>query len=163
VHQEASALLGDRPPEAGDMRDLDLTRRVIRETLRLYPPLSFIVREAGQADCLRGHDIEAGDAMAISPWLIHRHRRYWERPDEFDPDRFLSEAGRASAAQAYLPFSMGPRVCVGAAFALQEATLVLAMVLRRFRLEAPPGPEPQPVARLTLRSDIGIRLKLHLR
>jgi cytochrome P450 len=163
VHQEANALLGDRSPEAGDMRELDLTRRVIRETLRLYPPLSFIIREADQPDCLRGHDIEAGDAMAISPWLIHRHRRYWERPDEFDPDRFLTEAGRASAAQAYLPFSMGPRVCVGAAFALQEATLVLAMVLRRFRLEAPPGPEPQPVARLTLRSDIGVRLKLHPR
>jgi cytochrome P450 len=99
----------------------------------------------------------------VSPWLIHHHRDYWERPDEFDPDRFLTEAGRASAASAFLPFSLGPRVCVGAGFALQEAALVLAMVLRDCRVEPLPGHDPMPIARLSLRSDIGVKLVLYHR
>jgi cytochrome P450 len=115
-------------------------------------------------DCSRGKAVNVGDSVVISPWLIQRHRLYWERPDEFDPDRFLTEAGRASASQAYLPFSLGPRVCVGAGFALQEATLVLAMVLREFEVRPVAGrKEPMPIARLTLRSDRGIQLHLHRR
>ncbi len=109
---------------------------------------------------LRGKPVAAGDMVAVSPWIVHRHQALWERPDEFDPARFCSEAGLASAKQAYLPFGLGPRACPGAAFATQESLLVLAQLVRRFRIEPAPGPAPMPVARLTLRSAGGIRLRL---
>jgi len=164
VQGEVDAVLAGTPGiEVEQLRELDLTRRVFRETLRLYPPLSFLVREAVADTCLRDKTVHAGATVVVSPWLIHRHRQYWERPDEFDPDRFLTDAGRASARHAYLPFSLGPRVCVGAGFALQEATLVLALLLREFSVAPLPGHAPMPVARLSLRSDVGVRLKLRRR
>lgn len=139
---------------------LELVRRIFREGLRMYPPVSFVVREATEPACLRDHDVSEGSLVFISPWLIQRHRKYWDRPDEFDPDRFGTDKGRASASSAYLPFSLGPRVCVGAAFAQQESLLALATILREFDIAPVPGHDPMPVARLTLRSDIGIRLML---
>lgn len=82
--------------------------------------------------------------VAVSPWIVHRHEGLWERPDEFDPARFCSEAGLASAKQAYLPFGLGPRACPGAAFATQESLLILAQLVRRYRIEPAPGPAPMP-------------------
>jgi cytochrome P450 len=158
-----TVLAGASTVELEQLRDLDLVRRVFRETLRLYPPLSFLVREAMGDTCLRDKTVHAGATIVVSPWLIHRHRLYWDRPDEFDPDRFLTEAGRASARTAFLPFSIGPRVCVGAGFALQEAALVLTLVLREFSVAPLPGHEPMPVARLSLRSDRGVKLMLRRR
>lgn len=163
VQAEVDAVLKDGTIDVDQLRELDLTRRVFREALRLYPPLGFLVREATADTCLRDKTVHAGATVVVSPWLIHRHRLYWERPDEFDPDRFLTDAGRASARSAYLPFSIGPRVCVGAGFALQEAALVLALVLREFGVEPVAGHAPMPVARLSLRSDIGVRLMLRRR
>lgn len=164
VQQELDAVLGDQGAiELKQLGQLELLRRVFREGLRLFPPVSFVVRESTAPVCLRDHQVDPGSLVFISPWLIQRHHRYWERPDEFDPDRFLTESGRASAGSAYLPFSLGPRVCVGAGFALQEAALALATVLREFSLSPLPGHCPMPVARLTLRSDIGIKLMLQKR
>jgi cytochrome P450 len=163
VHAEIQEVVGDSELSLAHLNQLNLTRRVFRETLRLYPPLGFLVREASEAGCLRDKMIPAGATIVISPWLIHRHHDYWERPDEFDPDRFLTDAGRASAASAFLPFSLGPRVCVGAGFALQEAALALAAVMREFSVKPVAGHEPMPIARLSLRSDLGIKLHLEKR
>ncbi len=163
MHLEVQALMGEGKPDLEGLQALELTRRVFRETLRLYPPLGFLVREAAGEGCLRDKTISPGAAVVISPWLIQRHGMYWERPDEFDPDRFLTESGRASASKAFLPFSIGPRVCVGAGFAMQEAVLALAMLVRQFRICAVDGRQPMPVARLSLRSDIGIKVKLERR
>jgi cytochrome P450 len=160
---EALAGLSADAPQLRDIRSLDLAKRVLRETLRLFPPIGFLVREAAATDEMRGKRIEPGATMVVSPWLIHRHRLFWERPDEFDPDRFLGAAGIESARSAYLPFSMGPRVCAGAGFAQQEATLVLAMLARRFRFEPVPGHVPVPVARLTTRSSNGVLLRVFRR
>ena len=160
VRQEISQAWGAREPQFGDTRHLALTHNVFKETLRLYPPIAFYLRESAGATCLRGKPVAAGDMVAVSPWIVHRHQALWERPDEFDPARFCSEAGLASAKQAYLPFGLGPRACPGAAFATQESLLVLAQLVRRFRIEPAPGPAPMPVARLTLRSAGGIRLRL---
>jgi cytochrome P450 len=99
----------------------------------------------------------------VSPWLIQRHRDLWERPDEFDPDRFETADGRESTKCAYLPFSMGPRVCIGQAFATQEALLVLAHIVRRYRIEPVKEHVPKTVGRVTVRSDNGIRVRLHKR
>lgn len=160
VRQEIAQAWGPRMPEFGETRHLALTHDVFKETLRLYPPIAFYLREAAQPACLRGKPVAPGDMVAVSPWVVHRHQALWERPDEFDPARFCSESGLASARQAYLPFGLGPRACPGAAFATQESLLILAQLLRRYRVEPAPGPAPMPVARLTLRSDGGIRLRL---
>ncbi len=101
---------------------------------------------------------EPGSVVFVSPWLMHRHAQHWPQPDSFDPDRFETPAGEEGLRCAYLPFSMGPRVCAGAAFALQEATLLLAELVRRFRFVPVPGHTPIPVARLTLRSENGVPL-----
>jgi cytochrome P450 len=131
-----------------------------REALRLYPPVGFFVREATSTHCIRDKEVPDGSPILVSPWLIQRHEEYWERPTEFDPDRFTTDSGKESLKNAYLPFSMGPRVCIGAAFATQEAILILASILRRYRIDADPGHTPKPVGRVTVRSDNGIRIHL---
>ncbi|MEP7302018.1 MAG: cytochrome P450 [Caldimonas sp.] len=160
---EVRGVIGARLPEAGELREFELARRVFRETLRLFPPVGFLAREAAAPDCMRDKQMAAGSAVVIAPWLIHRHRELWERPDEFDPDRFASPAGRESARQAFLPFGMGPRVCIGAAFAMQEAVLVLAALAQRYRFAPVPGDVPEPVGRLTIRSANGVRLSVRRR
>jgi cytochrome P450 len=163
VHAEVTAQLGARPPELGDMKELPLTRNVFRETLRLFPPVGFMARQTTRGCPMRKKQVPAGATVVVAPWLIHRHRDLWPEPDAFNPDRYDGDASREALKQAYLPFGMGPRVCMGAAFALQEATLILAQLVRRYRLVAVPGHVPQPVGRLTIRSANGVRLRLFRR
>lgn len=160
VHDEAMQVFGKRPPEQRYMKELTLARNVFRETLRLFPPVGFMVRESSQTCPMRDKTVAKGASVMISPWLIHRHRERWNEPDAFNPDRFDDEASRESIRHSYLPFGMGSRVCLGAAFALQEATLILASLIRDFQLEAVPGHTPLPVGRLTIRSDNGVRLRI---
>lgn len=163
LHDEVSRVLGQRTPQADDLRDLEYTRQVFRETLRLFPPVGFFAREAAAPDTMRDKQIPPGASVVISPWLIHRHRELWSHPDAFDPDRFATPAGRESMKQAYLPFGAGQRVCIGATFALQEATLLLAMLVQHWRFEPVAGHVPEPVGRITVRSDNGVQLRLYKR
>ncbi|MBX7248754.1 MAG: cytochrome P450 [Caulobacteraceae bacterium] len=158
MRDEADRILEDRPPAFGDMKKLELTRDAFREGLRLYPPVPFVGRDATRTERMKTRDVKEGDIVFVAPWLMHRHQKLWAQPDAFDPDRFSSDEARESIRCAYLPFSMGPRVCPGAAFALQEATLVLAELVRRFRISPTPGHAPDPIARLTLRSSNGVPL-----
>ncbi len=119
---------------AAAMKQLVWTRAFIDEVLRLYPPAFLIVRVAKGPDEIAGRPIAAGTVVSVSPWVLHRHRRRWDAPDAFDPTRFLPDAP-PPARFAYLPFGAGPRICVGAQFALTEAVLVLARLLQSFRLE----------------------------
>jgi cytochrome P450 len=163
MHAEVVAQLGQRQPESGDMKQLGLTWNVFRETLRLFPPVGFIARQAANACPMRDKQVPAGSTIVVAPWLIQRHRQWWTEPDAFNPDRYENDAAREPLKQAYLPFGMGPRVCMGAAFALQEAALILSSVVRRWRLEPVPGHVPQPVGRLTIRSANGVPLVLRRR
>ena len=108
MREEIRAEIGARDFEFGDARKLRLTLNVFRETLRLYPPVGFFLREALESHCMRDKQIDKGAALPVSPWLIQRHRDLWDRPDEFDPDRFETGEGKESAKCAYLPFSLGP-------------------------------------------------------
>lgn len=163
ICQEIRENVGEREFEMSDMKALPTIGNVFREVLRLYPPVGFFVREAMQSQCIRDKDVAAGSPILISPWLLHRHRQIWERPDEFDPDRFDTEAGKEAARCAYIPFSKGPRVCIGAAFATQEAVLILASIVRRYRIEPDTSHVPRVVGRVTIRSGNGVRVKLKRR
>jgi cytochrome P450 len=163
AHAEVIQQVGERELELTDVKPLELTRNVFRETLRLFPPVGFMARQAASGCTLGKKPVPQGATVVVAPWLIQRHRDLWSEPDAFDPDRYSEGATRESLRQAYLPFGMGPRVCLGAAFALQEATLILASLLRRYELTAVQGHVPQPVGRLTIRSANGVRLRLHRR
>ena len=156
VAAEAGALEG--PLEFGVMGKLKFSRDVFREALRLYPPVPMMVRENRCPEAFRGRDVARGGQIVISPWHLHRHERIWDRPDEFDPDRWQTEAGRGCAREAFIPFSAGPRVCTGAGFAMVEGPLLLAMVVREFRFDLVAGRVPVPVAHLTVRARDGIWL-----
>ena len=163
VAREVAEATGAGRLQFGDIRKLRLTRDVFREALRLYPPIAYIVREAIEAAEFRGKPVRPGATVVVSPWLMQRHRDLWDRPDEFDPDRFATQSAKASLKQAYLPFSLGPRGCPGANFAMLEAALVIATLIGRYRLLPVPGHVPEPASRLTVRSRNGIKLRLEPR
>ncbi|NDY92666.1 cytochrome P450 [Ideonella livida] len=169
LHAEAARHLPGLGDDPGQLKELALSRNVFRETLRLFPPVGFLARESASTCPMRDKTVKAGASVVISPWLIQRHRELWARPDAFDPDRYAHEedqqplSTKESLRKAYLPFGMGPRVCIGAAFALQEAALVLSTVALHVRLAPVPGHVPEPVGRLTIRAENGIALKVHQR
>jgi cytochrome P450 len=157
VATEAAAL-GDAP-EFAAVSKLRFTRDVFREVLRLYPPVPMMVRENRCPELMRARQVAKGGQIVLSPWHLHRHERIWDRPDAFDPDRWQTDANRACARDAYMPFSAGPRVCSGAGFAMVEGPLLLALLARAFRFELV-GEMPVPVAHLTVRAKNGIRLRV---
>jgi cytochrome P450 len=165
---ERVAAEGERELGAGRAREgaadrLVETRAVIEEAIRLYPPLAAISRAAIGPDELAGEPIAPGTTIVIAPYVLHRHRRLWGDPDVFDPTRFLPGARETIDRFAYLPFGAGPRVCIGATFALQEATLVLATVMRRLCLELAPGFAVWPLQRVTLRPRGGLPMRIKAR
>jgi cytochrome P450 len=156
----ASPHASDRPLTFEDLRQLPYAAAVFNETLRLYPPVSFFIREAQQETELVDRRCPMRSLVTLSPWVIQRQEGQWPQPHAFDPERFLSPQERQLARDVWLPFGLGPRKCPGAAFALQEALLVLAELVRRYDLLPAGGPDPDLVGRLTLRSRNGIRVKL---
>lgn len=163
LRAEADGVLGGRAPIFSDVKKLERTRNVFREAMRLYPPVAFLSRDVHSDHRLGDLDLPEGSAAVIPTWLMHRHTAFWEDPHTFEAERFARPENRPAIRDAYLPFSMGARVCVGAAFALQEATIILAQIIRDFELHPEPGHVPEPVSRLTVRSANGIRLKLKAR
>ncbi|WP_281994654.1 cytochrome P450 [Ruegeria faecimaris] len=139
---------------------LKLSRDVFRETLRLYPPVPMMVREATCRENFRGRAIKPGSQIVISPWHLHRHERLWADPDGFDPSRWAKGNEESCPREAFIPFSAGSRICIGAGFAMVEGPLLLSSLLRKFRFEISDMPEPVPVAHLTVRSKDGIWLRL---
>ncbi|SFS11747.1 cytochrome P450 [Yoonia litorea] len=142
---------------------LKLTKDVFRETLRLYPPVPMMVREAARPERFRNRDVPHGAQIVLSPWHLHRHERLWQNPDGFDPGRWSTEDAKEAARKAYMPFSAGPRVCSGAGFAMIEGVVLLATLLRAFEFEISTPRPPVPVAHLTVRSRGGIWLTIHPR
>jgi cytochrome P450 len=154
VRAEADREL-EKPAE--DIADrLTDTRAVIDETNRLYPPISAVSRVAIGRDVLAGEQIKPGTMIVIAPYVLHRHRALWEKPDIFDPNRFSGDARDAIDRFAYLPFGVGPRICIGAAFALQEASIIVATLVKNFRFETMPGFTPWPLQKVTLRPKDGL-------
>ncbi|UWQ76396.1 cytochrome P450 [Leisingera sp. M658] len=160
VAAEAEALADETFAAVSKLR---VSRDVFRETLRLYPPVPMMVREAACPEQFRDRDVPKGAQMVLSPWHLHRHERLWENPDGFDPSRWQTENGKQCQRDAYIPFSAGARVCTGAGFAMVEGPLILSMILRAFRVAPAAAQAPVPVAHLTVRSKNGIWLQLSRR
>lgn len=165
--EEAARVLGDRdqPPTLADVARLPLARAVLDETLRLYPPAWVVTRRATADDELAGHRLPAGTLVIVSPWVRHRDPAAWDEPSAFDPGRFLdhdhdpdTDARPTRPTGAYLPFGIGPRLCVGRDFALLEATLLLARLTLRWRLAPVPGHRVLPNPRVTVRPRGGLPL-----
>ena len=131
--------------------------------MRLFPPAPTMARTALVDDEIGGQAIRAGATVIISPWILQRHRLLWDDPDAFRPERFLPETRKAVDRYAYIPFSAGPRVCIGAAFAIQEAMIALTAILRVAEVEPLTMAEPRPVHQITLRSREPMRLRLRAR
>jgi cytochrome P450 len=163
LHAELDAVLGGRTPESQDLARLAYTRMVIEESMRLYPPVHTIAREALADDTLAGLRVPKGSAVLISPWVLHRHRRLWRDPGRFEPERFSPEQAGAHARFSYLPFGGGRRICIGAAFAMAEATLLLATIAQRFRLRLRSGHPVEPQGLITLRPRHGMQMLLERR
>jgi cytochrome P450 len=132
------------------------TRAVLDEANRLYPPITAISRAASAPDELAGQPIRRGTLIVIAPYVLHRHRLLWPEPDCFDPTRFRGGEREKISRFAYLPFGAGPRVCIGSTFAMQEASIVLATLVRHFRLELEAGHNVWPVQRVSLRPKGGL-------
>jgi cytochrome P450 len=157
VRSELEAVLGDRAPAIADIPKLTWTEQVILETMRLYPPAYAFGRESIEECTIGGYRIPAGTTVTMSQYVMHRHPRYFERPDEFLPDRWSDGLFKRLRKGVYFPFSAGPRVCIGNSFAMLEALLVVATVVPRFQFELAPGPPVVPWASVTLRPRDGIR------
>jgi cytochrome P450 len=151
LYGELDTVLGGRRPTMADVPQLAYTRMIIDETLRLYPPVYILSRQVAADDEIGGYRIPKGSAVDISPYIVHRHPAFWAEPERFNPERFSPEQAAARHKYAYIPFSTGPRMCIGNTFALIEATLVLATVAQRFRPRMADGVLPQPMPLVTLR------------
>jgi cytochrome P450 len=147
----------------GDPAHMPYTRQVLEESLRLYPPAPFVSRDSIGPDRIGGIDIRGHTSVLISPWLIQRHRKLWEAPDYFDPDRFAPGRREKIHRFAYMPFGAGPRICIGMGFAMQEALIVLGVLLKRWRLSLVHGHPVMPLARLTLRPQFGLKMRVERR
>jgi cytochrome P450 len=157
---ELDSVLGGRAPRFADLPQLRYTEKVVKETMRLFPPAWVIGREAIN-DCeIGGHRIAAGTSLIISQWLKHRDGRYFENPEAFQPTRWTDEFTKQLPKYAYFPFGGGPRICIGNSFAMMEATLVLATVRQKFRLSSSPGYTVTPWPTITLQPKEGIFLRI---
>jgi cytochrome P450 len=164
LHAELDEVLGGRTPTQADLPALPLTRRIVEESLRLFPPApGMSARVAREADTLAGHPVKRGSYMVIAPWVLQRHRRTWDQPERFDPDRFLPERSQGRARLATMPFSAGPRVCIGHLLAMNEIVLVLATLAQRFELELASDAPVELHHNITLRPRGGLPMRLRRR
>jgi cytochrome P450 len=158
LHTELAQVLGGRLPTLDDVPKLAYTRAVFEEAIRLYPPVPLLARQAMRDEAIRGRPVPAGSLVIVVPWLLHRHRKFWGMPDHYIPERFLPENAELRVRHAYIPFSVGPRICAGAAFGLTEAVLCIATLAQRARFRLAPDAVVTPVCRLTLRPGDDLRM-----
>lgn len=164
LHAELQRVLAGRTPDIPDIPRLAYTRMLIEESLRLYPPVPVMAWRGALADDeVCGVRIPRGATVTIAPWVLHRHAKLWENPECFVPERFSPANNQSRSRYAYLPFGTGPRVCIGASFAMMEMTLILATIAQRFRLHALPSHPVEPQGLVMLRPRYGMKAILEPR
>ena len=161
LHHELARVLDGKNPSFEDLPRLCYTEAVVKESVRLYPPAWSLARTAAEDFEIGGYLVPAGSNVVMSQWIMHRDPRFFPSPVQFDPGRWFEEHTQRLPRFAYFPFGGGPRYCVGASFAMMEATLLLAAIAQRFRLRMVPGHNVVPVPSITLRPKYGIKMSLH--
>jgi cytochrome P450 len=149
LRTELTAFAPARVSSLDDLLNWPRLRQVLFEALRLYPPAAYISREASADDVVAGEPVRVGTQAWISPWVLHRHRKFWDNPTAFTPDRFTGKLSPWTGGGPFLPFGAGPRICIGATFAMTEAHIMLATLLSRFRVTLDAARPVMPVARIT--------------
>ena len=160
VAEELRSVLGDRPPSVADLPKLTYTAMIVNESMRLYPPAYGIAREAANRSEVAGYPIAPRLIVIMPTWVVHRDRRWFDEPEVFRPERWADGLASRLPRFAYFPFGGGPRQCIGNAFALMEAALLLATIAQRFRLTLEPGQRVTPTPYLSLRPEPGLRMSL---
>jgi cytochrome P450 len=160
LRAEVTSVAGDGPITMDMAKRMPFVRNVFRETLRLYPPITFLPRVAMRDTVVGGVKMKRGAMLMISPWTMHRHESHWDQPDVFNPDRFTGDSEATIKPGTYIPFGTGPRVCAGAAFATTEAILILAELFRRWDFDILDADKVEPAARLTTRPAEQIRVRV---
>jgi cytochrome P450 len=160
LHEELDRVLGGRLPSFADLAELEWTRMVIEEAMRLYPPAHTISRTAIGEDWIGGVRVPPGAAITISAYLTHRNPNLWRNPERFEPERFAPGAVAQRHRFAYLPFGGGPRICIGNGLAIVEAKAIVATIAQRYRVRLAPGQVVEPIGLVTLRAKNGVRVTL---
>jgi cytochrome P450 len=160
---ELQSVLGGRAPEVHELRQLVYAERVVKESMRLYPPAYVVGREALSDFKIGGYDIAAGTQVLMSQWVIQRDPRFFADPEQFNPDRWTEDFAKQLPKYAYFPFGGGPRQCVGNSFAMMEAVLVLATIAQRFRVMFPASKVLEPNPTFTLRPKTSTHVDLRKR
>ncbi|TQR34416.1 cytochrome P450 [Campylobacter sp. MIT 99-7217] len=155
AYQEVIEVAGNEKFNIAHLKKMKYLTNVFKESLRLYPPVGFFAREAKKETKMRDKIIAEHSGVVVAPWLIHRHKGFWDNPNGFDPSRYEREFKK----DAYMPFGMGERICIGQGFAMQEAILILASILRKYKLQLQENFVPDIVGRLTIRSANGMNIK----
>jgi len=158
ANAQARAALGDRPAGADDLPNAPYIEQVLEEAMRLYPPVGLLARNVLAPDQLYDRNIQPNDTVFLNIYAMHRHEMLWDEPEAFNPGHFAPEAKKTRDRYQYLPFGAGPRVCVGANFAMMQAQIILTTLLARFNF-TPAGPPPTPVMHMTIRPEPGVRLR----
>lgn len=156
---EAGAAIGNRPATADDLARTPYVEQILQETLRLYPPVALLARNVLAPDQIYDREIRPGDTVFLNIYSLHRHRLWWENPNAFEPDNFTPQMVAARDRYLHLPFGAGPRICVGANFAMMQARIILTTLLSRFSFH-PAGPAPTPVMHMTVRPEPGVFLEV---
>ena len=157
---ELRQVLNGRSPRPGDLAKLRYTERVVKEAMRLYPPVWALVRNPIK-DCeIGGYRVPAGASVIMSPWVMHRDPQHYDEPERFDPDRWLDERTPGTPKFTYFPFGGGPRSCIGSSFAMMEAVLVLATIAQRYKIGVVQDRPIEPLPTITLRPKHGVRALL---
>jgi cytochrome P450 len=163
VLEELRAVLGGRSPAAADLDRLPYTTMVVKESMRLYPPIWTISRETARECEIGGYEVPRGCMVMTSPWVMHRDPRFFDRPELFAPERWANGLEKRLPRGVYFPFGDGPHFCIGRNFALMETLLILATVIGRFQLLPVPHHLNIPQANATLRPRYGVRVILKKR
>jgi cytochrome P450 len=163
IFEEVRRVVGEKPVEAKHLEGLMLTRQAIQEAMRLYPPAPTLLRQAKVETSVGVHHVNPSTQIVIPTFALHRHTRLWENPNIYNPERFAPHHVKERSRFSYLPFGAGPRICIGASFAMIEAVVILAMLVRAFRFGPFPGHKPKPVARVSLHPRGGMPLLIDSR
>ena len=159
AYNEIISINKDGKFSISDIKEMKYLTNVFKEALRLYPPVGFFARQSKGEAKIRDKVLQKGSGVVVAPWLIHRHDDFWDAPHEFRPDRHNENIPK----EKYMPFGLGERICIGQGFAMQEAIIILANILREFKLELKDGFVPDVVGRLTVRSANGMMIKMSKR